>query len=132
MGLCSTIRKEWWFSSRIGPELDGGEGPPHVQLHDELAVQPAEYTRANDSYKEDPGLLQVGVALQGSGQHLFWGDEGRRETAGRSSISVSERRGLRVYRGGGEGGAKVRTFLIWTSDMFTFEMAHRHVHESCL
>jgi hypothetical protein len=56
-----------------GSELDGGEGPPHVQLHG-AAVQPSEDARADAGDKEDPGLLQVGVAVQ-SAQHLLWGDE---------------------------------------------------------
>ena len=42
LGRCSTIRKEWWFSSRMVHSSDGGEAPPHIQLHDELAVQLAE------------------------------------------------------------------------------------------
>ena len=54
-------------------ELDGGEGPPHYQL-DRAAVQPAEDAGANAGDKEDPELLQVGVAVQ-SAQHLLRGDE---------------------------------------------------------
>ena len=42
-----------------GPEMDGGEGPPHVQL-DRAAVQPAEDDRADAGDEEDPELLQVG------------------------------------------------------------------------
>jgi hypothetical protein len=42
---------------------DGCEGPPHSQLHDELAVQPAEDAGANAGDKENPELLQVGVAV---------------------------------------------------------------------
>ena len=79
-----------------GPELDGGEGPPHAQLHG-AAVQPAEDARADAGDKEDPELLQVGVAVQGPGQHLLGGDEGRRETAGRSSSSMIRVEGLREY-----------------------------------
>ena len=56
-----------------GPELDGGEGPPHAQL-DRAAIQPAEDARADASDKEDPELLQVWVAVQGPGQHLLRGD----------------------------------------------------------
>jgi len=56
-----------------GPELDGGEGPSHYQLHG-AAVQPAEDARANAGDKEDPELLEVGVAVQGPGQHLLGGD----------------------------------------------------------
>ena len=67
---------------------DGGEGPSHVQLHDELAVQPGEDARADAGDKEGPELLQVGVAVQGPGQHLLAGDEGSRETAGRIWISI--------------------------------------------
>ena len=64
------------------PELDGGECPPHVQLHG-AAVQPTEGARADGGDKQDPELLQVGVAVKGPGQHLLRGDEGRRERAGR-------------------------------------------------
>jgi len=52
---------------------DGGEGPPHYQL-DRAAVQPAEDARADAGDKEDPELLQVGVAVQ-SAQHLLRGDK---------------------------------------------------------
>jgi hypothetical protein len=45
-----------------GPELDGGEGPPHYELH-RAAVQPAEGARADAGDKEDPELRQVGVAV---------------------------------------------------------------------
>ena len=38
---CSTIRKEWWFSSRMVHSSDGGEGPSHIDLHG-AAIQPAE------------------------------------------------------------------------------------------
>jgi len=57
-----------------GPELDGSEGPPHVQLHG-AAVQPAEDARADAGDNEDPELLQVGVAVKGPGQHLLRGDK---------------------------------------------------------
>ena len=57
------------------PEMDGGEGPPHAQLHDELAVQPAEDARADAGDKDDPELLQVRVAVEGPGQHLLRGDK---------------------------------------------------------
>ena len=57
-----------------GPELDGGEGPPHAQL-DRAAVQSAEDAGANAGDKEDPELLQVGVAVKGPGQHLLRGDK---------------------------------------------------------
>jgi len=79
------------------PEMDGGEGPPHAQLHDELAVQPAEDAGADADDKEDLELLQVGVAVEGPGQHLLGGDEGSRETAGRSWISMSRSERLRGY-----------------------------------
>jgi len=69
------------------PELNGGEGSPHNQL-DRAAVQPGEDARADAGDKEGPELLQVGVAVQGPGQHLLAGDEGSRETAGRSWISM--------------------------------------------
>jgi len=46
---------------------DGGEGPSHVQLHDELAVQLAEDAGANAGDKENPELLQVGVAVSERG-----------------------------------------------------------------
>jgi len=77
-----------------GPELDGGEGPRHYQVRG-AAVQPAEDTRADAGDKEDPELLQMGVAVEGPGQHLLGGDEGCRETAGRIWISMSKARGLR-------------------------------------
>jgi len=40
-----------------GPELDGGEGPPHYQL-DRAAVQPAEDAGTDASDKENPELLR--------------------------------------------------------------------------
>jgi len=40
LGLCSTIRKGWRFSSRMVHSSDGGEGPPHYQL-DRAAIQRA-------------------------------------------------------------------------------------------
>ena len=72
-----------------GPELGGGEGPPHIQLHDELAVQPAEDARADAGDKEDPELLQVGLPLRAqasifSGAMRTLSVSGSRETAGRS------------------------------------------------
>jgi len=85
-----------------GPELEGGEGPPHYQI-DRAAIQPTEDAGADAGDKEDPELLQVGVAVQGPGQHLLRGDEdgsrvsGSRETAGRSSISMIRVGGLRGY-----------------------------------
>jgi hypothetical protein len=36
-----------------GSELEGGEGPPHGQLHDELAVQPAEDARTDACDKKN-------------------------------------------------------------------------------
>jgi len=90
------------------PEMDGGEGPPHAQLHDELAVQPAEDARADAGDKDDPELLQVRVAVEGPGQHLLRGDKGSRETAGRSSISLIRVEGASRIFWDGEGGAKVR------------------------
>jgi len=53
---------------------DGGEGPPHYELHG-AAVQPAEDALADAGDRKDPELLQVGVAVQGPGQHLLRGDE---------------------------------------------------------
>jgi len=41
----------------------------------ELAVQPTDDARADAGDEEDPGLLQEGVAVQASGQHLLRGDE---------------------------------------------------------
>jgi len=71
-----------------GPELEGGEGPPHIQLHDELAVQLAEDAGANAGDKENPELLQVEVAVQ-SAQHLLRGDEdAKRGGAGRRRAGV--------------------------------------------
>jgi len=102
LGLCSTIRKGWRFSSRMVHSSDGGEGPPHYQL-DRAAIQPAEDARADAGDKKDPELLQVGVAVEGPGQHLLRGDEdasmvsGSRETAGKSWISIGRMGGLRGY-----------------------------------
>jgi hypothetical protein len=42
-------------------------------------------------------LPQVQVAVKGPGQHLLRGDEGSRETAGRSWISIGRMGGLRGY-----------------------------------
>jgi hypothetical protein len=53
---------------------DGGEGPPHIQLHG-AAIQPAEDAGADAGDKEDPVLLQVGVAVESPGRHLRRGDE---------------------------------------------------------
>jgi hypothetical protein len=47
---------------------DGGAGLPHFQL-DCAAVQSAEDARANAG-EGDPELLQMGVAVEGPGQHL--------------------------------------------------------------
>ena len=88
-----------------GSQLDRGEGPPHYQVH-RAAVQPTEGARADGGDKQDPELLQVGVAVKGPRQHLFWGDEGSRETAGVSWISIIEVGGLleiRGWQGRGEG-----------------------------
>ena len=66
----------------------------------ELAVQPAEDARADAGDKEDPVLLQVGIAVKGPGQHLLRGDKhaqrlGKQGDGGRSWISMSKARGLR-------------------------------------
>jgi len=94
-----------------GPELDRGEGPPHYQL-DRAAVQSAEDARADAYDKEDPELLEVGVAVKGrpsisSGAMRTLSVSGSRETAGRSWISMIRGEGFRIL-GGGEGRAKVR------------------------
>ena len=73
------------------PELNGGEGTPHVQLHDELAVQPAEDAGADAGDKEDPELLQVGLPLRArasisSGAMRTLSVLGCRETVGMSFI----------------------------------------------
>jgi len=53
-----------------------------------------EDARTNAGDKENPGLLKVGIAVQGPGQHLLRGDEdgprvsGSWETAGGRSISM--------------------------------------------
>jgi len=98
----STIRKEWWFSSRMVHSSDGGEGPSHVQLHDELAVQLAEDAGANAGDKENPELLQVGVAVSERGissgaMRTIQGSLWSGKTAGRSSISMIRVGGLRGY-----------------------------------
>jgi hypothetical protein len=46
-----------------GLELDGGECPPHFQLH-RASIQPAEDAGADAGDKEDPELLQVGLPLR--------------------------------------------------------------------
>jgi len=85
---CSTIRNGWWSSSKRGHGSDGGEGLPHVWG---TVVQPVEGAGADAGDREDPELLQKGVAVKGPGQHLLRGDEdgsrvsGCRETAGRRS-----------------------------------------------
>jgi hypothetical protein len=62
-----------------------------------------EDARADAGDKKDPELLQVGVAVEGPGQHLLRGDEdasmvsGSRETAGKSWISIGRMGGLRGY-----------------------------------
>jgi len=71
---CSTIRKGGWFSSRMVHSSDGGDGPPHAQLHG-AAIQLAEDARADAADEKYPELLQVGIAVQDPGQHLLWGDE---------------------------------------------------------
>ena len=53
---------------------DGGEGPPHIQFPG-AAIQPAEDARADAGDEGDPELLQVGVAVEGPGQHLLRGDD---------------------------------------------------------
>jgi len=83
---------------------DGGEGPPHSQLHDELAVQPAEDAGANAGDKENPELLQVGVAvsersISSGAMRTAQGSSGSRETAGRIWISMIRVGGLRGYQG---------------------------------
>jgi len=93
-----------------GPELDGGEGPPHYQL-DRAAVQPAEDARADATEKEDPELLQVGLPLRArasisSGATSTLSVSGSRETAGRRAISmirVESFGDIRGWRGRGEG-----------------------------
>jgi hypothetical protein len=46
-----------------GPELDGGEGPPHYQVRG-AAVQPAEDVRADAGNEDDPELLQAGLPFR--------------------------------------------------------------------
>ena len=84
-----------------GPELDGDEVLPHVQLHG-AAIQPAENARTDAGDKEGPELLQVGIAIQGPGQHLLGATSTlsvseSRETAGRSWISMMRVEDLRGY-----------------------------------
>ena len=64
-----------------GHELEGGEGPAHIQLGD-VAVQPAEDAGVVAADEEDLVALQFWVAVDGSGHHLHRGDqdiEGLRE-----------------------------------------------------
>ena len=67
-----------------------------------LRSSPAEDARADAGDKEDPGLLQVGVAVKGPGQHLLGGNKdakrlGEQGDGGRSSISMIRVGGLRGY-----------------------------------
>jgi hypothetical protein len=64
-----------------GSELDGDESPPYYDL-DRAAVQPTEDAGADAGDKEDPELLQVGVAIQDPGQHLLEGDKARSASRG--------------------------------------------------
>jgi hypothetical protein len=110
LGVVLHYQEGWWFSSRMVHSSDGGEGPPHYQVHG-AAIQPAEEGRA-DAGEDDPELMQVGVAVKGSGQYLLGGDKelrtsGCREKAGIGSIPCIECRSIGDL-GGGEGRAKVR------------------------
>jgi len=67
---------------------DGGEGPPHSQLHDELAVQPAEDAGANAGDKENPELLQVGVAVSERSISSGGDEDAKRWGAGRRRAGV--------------------------------------------
>jgi hypothetical protein len=107
-----------------GHELEGGKGPANLQLG-EIAIQAAEDAGVVATDKEDFEALQGELAVQGFDQHLHGGDQdieglfeqGRRQAGVRFSWAKWE--DVRDLRGW-EGGAKVRTYLMWTSDRFTF------------
>jgi len=97
-----------------GPELDGGEAPPHYL--DRAAVQPAEDARADAGDKEDPELLQVGVAVKGPGQHLLGGDKHAQRLGEQGNVGQEldfhrwNGRASGIF-GDGESGAKVGPVL---------------------
>jgi len=57
-----------------GHELEGGEGPADLQLGD-VAIQPAENAGVVARDVEGPVALQIDVAVQGTDQHLYRGDQ---------------------------------------------------------
>jgi hypothetical protein len=75
-----------------GPELEGGEGPPHYQVHG-ASVQPAEDGRADAGDEDDPELLQVGLPLRA-----------------RDSISSGATSTLERLRMQGESGQELDSF----------------------
>jgi hypothetical protein len=64
-----------------------------------LRSSPAEDARADAGDEDDPELLKLRITVVGLCQDLLWPDEGSRETAGRSSISMIEVGKLRGYWG---------------------------------
>ena len=56
----------WWFSSRIGHELEEGVGAADLKLC-EVAVQSAEDAGVVTVDEEDHVVLQFQVAVQGPG-----------------------------------------------------------------
>jgi len=59
---------------QYGHELEGGKGPPHIQLGD-VAVQPAEDAGVVAADEEDFVALQFRVAIDGSSHQLHRGDQ---------------------------------------------------------
>ena len=87
-------------------------------------VQPAEDARANAGDKEDPELLQVGVAVEGPGQHLLRGDKhaqrlGEQGDGGQEFDFHEDSRRASGILGDGEGGAKVRNVGILAREDLT-------------
>jgi len=59
---------------QYGHELEGGEGPAHIQLGD-VPVQPAEDAGVVAADEEDLIALQFWVAVDGLGHQLHRGDQ---------------------------------------------------------
>lgn len=92
---------------QYGHELEGGEGPAHIQLGD-VPVQPAEDAGVVAADEEDLIALQFGVAVDGSGHQLHRGDqdvEGLGEEGdGRAEFDLhEENRVLRGYQAEARG-----------------------------
>ena len=99
---------------QYGHELEGGEGPPHIQLGD-VPVQPAEDAGVIAADEEDLIALQFRVAVDGAGQDLAGGDQDAEGIRGQGDGRVQfdfhvENRVLRGYHGEAGGGAKVSIY----------------------